>query len=254
MGRRGVRLEEAGRWVFNRLAADYRQRPEYPEPLADRLAELAGGRGSAVADVGAGTGLLSVPLADRGVRVFAVEPAQAMREVLAERAGARPIALVAGTAEETGLPSGSVQAAVAADVLQWMEPERAGREAARVLVPGGALAVVVARLGGTPFADALSALLERANEKARPRPAARLAQLLRAASVARVEEESWHDEVALSPGRLEAVLRSLSLVGPALGPARLARLLAEAHGLARAHGGAAWSREITLTWGRRPGS
>ena len=58
--------------------------------------------------------------------------------------------------------------------------------------------------------------------------------------------ERFVDEQLLDPARLDAVLRSLSLVGPALGPAALARLLAEARALAEAHGGARWRRVITL--------
>jgi hypothetical protein len=56
----------------------------------------------------------------------------------------------------------------------------------------------------------------------------------------------------LDAGRLEAVLRSISLVGPALGPESLGLLLAEARDLASRCGGATWTREIRLTWGRRP--
>jgi hypothetical protein len=65
------------------------------------------------------------------------------------------------------------------------------------------------------------------------------------------EEERHEDEVALSPARLDVVLRSLSYVGPALGPAALASLLADAQALAEVHGGAVWKREIALDWSRR---
>jgi hypothetical protein len=40
-------------------------------------------------------------------------------------------------------------------------------------------------------------------------------------------------------------------VGPAIGPAALDALLADAVTLARVHGGAIWSREIRLWWARR---
>jgi hypothetical protein len=65
--------------------------------------------------------------------------------------------------------------------------------------------------------------------------------------------ERFADEVALDPERLDAVLRSLSFVGPALGPTRLARLLADARALAASHGGAVWRRELRLEWTRRRG-
>ena len=77
MGRRGVGVEDGDRWVFNRLADDYRARPGYPAALVDRLHALAGGAGTVV-DLGAGTGLLALPLAGRGLAVRAVEPASAM--------------------------------------------------------------------------------------------------------------------------------------------------------------------------------
>ncbi len=249
MGRRGVDVRDGTRWVFNRLAADYRARPPYPAALLDRLAGLAGPGGPAV-DLGAGTGLVSLPLAQRGVAVRAVEPAGAMLDALREGAGGLRVEAVQATAEVTGLPAGDARLVVLADALQWVEPEAAGREAARLLAPEGAIAVVEARLGGSAFADGIAALLAGGNPRARPRPAARLSQLLDAARVrARTQEAFVHVDV-LSPDRLDAVLRSLSLVGPALGPDRLAGLLADARALARACGEAAWTREIRLTWGR----
>lgn len=249
MGRRGIDVADRDRWVFNRLAGDYRARPGYPVPLVERLASLAGA--GPVVDLGAGTGLLALPLASRGLRVAAVEPAAAMLDVLREEAAALPVLAVHRPAEETGLPDRHASLVLLADALQWVEPERAGEEASRILAPGGALAVVEARLGGSPFSDGVASLLARENARARPRPAERLLQFLHAAGIRRTEAEAWRAEDLLPPGRLDAVLRSLSLVGPALGPERLERLLVEARALAAASGGAAWTREIRLTWGRR---
>ena len=246
-------MDEDGSWVFNRLAEDYRARPGYPPGLVDRLAEVSGGRGTVVADLGAGTGLLALPLADRGLRVVAVEPSRAMLAILREEAARRAVEAVQAPAERTGLPRSSAGAAVVADALQWIEPALGGLEVARVVADGGVVAVVAARLCGHGFAAAVSALVAEANPKARPRPAARLGQFFRAAGVARWEEETFRQEEPLSPPRLDAVLRSLSLVGPALGPDRLARLLAEARGLAEVHGGAVWARDLTLSFGRRSG-
>lgn len=251
VGRRGAAVEDRDRWVFNRLADDYVARPGWPEPLVARLAAL-GGPGPVV-DLGAGTGLLALPLAARGVRVLAVEPALAMLDRLRAAAGALPVEAVGRAAEETGLPAAGATLVLLADALQWVEPERTGREAARLLAGGGAVAVVEARLGGSPFTDAIADLLARENPRARPRPGQRLPQLLRAAGVRGAVEERFRSEELLSPERLDAVLRSLSLVGPALGPERLAGLLAEARALAGAAGGATWTREVRLTWGRVAG-
>ena len=251
MGRRAIGVGEPGRWVFNRLATDYRERPGYPPSLVDRLAALAGAAGRVV-DLGAGTGLLALPLAERGFTVAAVEPAEAMLERLRQRAGALPVTCVHDAAEHTGLPGGEASLAILADALQWVEPGSAGREAARLLSPGGAVAVVEPRLCGSPFADGVVELLAAANPRARSRPAGRTGQFLDAAGARGRAVETFLHEETLEPHRLEAVLRSLSLVGPALGPGRLALLLADAQALANRLGGATWTREIRLTWGRRP--
>jgi SAM-dependent methyltransferase len=250
MSRRGALPSDASRWVFNRLAADYRARPGYPLALVARLVALAGGPGARIADLGAGTGMLAIPLARSGARVHAVEPARAMLDALAADDGDGAVVPVHAAAEETGLPDGGSDLVVLADALQWVDPALAGREAARLLAPGGALAVVTPRLADTPFLRALGARISAANFKARPGPPP-VAVLFSEAGLGPPEEERYEDEVVLPPDRLDAVLRSLSYVGPALGPAGLAALLADARALAEEHGGAVWRREIALHWSRR---
>jgi SAM-dependent methyltransferase len=253
MGRRGVRIEDAERWVFNRLASDYRARPGYPSELLDRLAELAGGPGRTAVDLGAGTGLVALPLAARGLEVTAVEPAEGMLRVLREAAAPRVVALHAA-AETTGLAAASADLAVLADSLHWVEPGAAGREIARIARPGAAVAIVEAVPAGTAFMTAVMSLVEAANFKAR-RPsstAARREHLLRAAGAARPTAERFDHAEQLAPERLDAVLRSLSLVGPAIGESAVERLLDGARRLADGAGGAVWARVITLTWARTP--
>ena len=250
MSRRGARPSDPSRWVFNRLAADYRARPGYPAPLVGRLLAIAGGPGARVAELGAGTGALALPLARAGARVHAVEPARAMLDALADDDGAGAVVPVHAAAEETGLPDGGSDLVVLADALQWVDPALAGQEAARLLSPGGALAVVTPCLADTSFLRALGARISAANFKARSGPPP-VALLFAEAGLAAPEEERYHDEVLLPPERLDAVLRSLSYVGPAIGPDALAALLADARALAKAHGGAVWRREIALDWSRR---
>jgi SAM-dependent methyltransferase len=263
MGRRDASPADARRWVFNRLAEDYRQRPGYPAPLIARLLTLAGGPGARIADLGAGTGQLALPLADRGAEVHAVEPARAMLDVLQSRCPesasrdapgvmggvTRSVRPVHAAAEATGLPDGAFDLVVLADALQWVDPERGAREAARLLAPAGILAVVTPRLAETPFLAALAARLAAANFKARP-VAAPVGLLFSVAGLAPPAVEQFTAEERLPPERLDAVLRSLSYVGPALGPEALAAVLADARALAAAHGGAVWRREIALHWSR----
>ncbi|WP_405686854.1 class I SAM-dependent methyltransferase [Streptomyces sp. NBC_00057] len=70
---------------FGRAAAQYAAaRPGYPPALFDTVEELAGRplRGARTIDVGAGTGISTRLLHDRGARVTAVEPGPGMAEEL----------------------------------------------------------------------------------------------------------------------------------------------------------------------------
>jgi ubiquinone/menaquinone biosynthesis C-methylase UbiE len=205
------------------------------------------GRGP-VADLGAGTGHLAIPLARRGLQVAAVEPARAMLNAIDPVAGVEKIH---ASAEETTLSSSEFNLVLIADALHWVDPELTGHEAARLLRRGGVCAIVEARLATTPFLDALSRLVTSLNPKAAA--AARTAGqqvLALATDGGKVTAEKLVHEVTLDDSSLEAVLRSLSYVGPALGSDALATLIQKAHALAREHGGALWRRTLHLSWAR----
>lgn len=118
-----------------------RARPDYPADAVDHLAAQAGiGPGTRVLDLGAGTGKLTRRLSDRGARCVAVEPSAAMRAEFQRVLPETPVA--AGTAESIPLARGSVQAVVVAQAFHWFEPDRTLAEIARVLHPGGWLALI----------------------------------------------------------------------------------------------------------------
>jgi SAM-dependent methyltransferase len=114
-----------------------RARPSYPAGALDAVLPAGARR---VVDVGAGTGKLTAVLVARGLDVIAVEPDDRMREVLA---AAVPQADVrAGTAEQLPLAGEEVQAVLFGQAWHWADPDRAAREASRVLTDAGVLAML----------------------------------------------------------------------------------------------------------------
>jgi len=126
---------------FSDRASDYvKYRPTYPTAAIDAVLRGLGDPADLIAaDVGAGTGILSRLLGDRGVRVIAIEPNLAMREATA----AHPrVEWRAGTAEATGLLATSADLVVVAQAFHWFRQREAIAEFHRVLVPAGRLVVM----------------------------------------------------------------------------------------------------------------
>ncbi|OAN36205.1 class I SAM-dependent methyltransferase [Mycolicibacterium iranicum] len=123
---------------FGAEAAAYeRGRPSYPPEAIDWL--LPDGVRE-VLDLGAGTGKLTTRLVERGLNVIAVDPIPEMLELLTSSLPETPALL--GTAEEIPLPDDSVDAVLVAQAWHWFDEERAVKEIARVLRPGGRLGLV----------------------------------------------------------------------------------------------------------------
>jgi SAM-dependent methyltransferase len=126
---------------FNDRADDYvKYRPSYPAAAIDLILEGLGAPGTlAAADVGAGTGISARLIADRGVQVTAVEPGAVMRGAAAPHAR---VTWVVGTAEATGLADRSVDLVLCAQSFHWFRAPEAIAEFARLLRPGGRLALM----------------------------------------------------------------------------------------------------------------
>jgi len=126
---------------FGAEAAAYeRGRPSYPPEAIDWLLPVSGSDVLEVLDLGAGTGKLTTRLVERGLDVVAVDPIPEMLELLSSSLPDTPAML--GTAEEIPLPDDSVDAVLVAQAWHWFDPERAVKEVARVLRPGGRLGLV----------------------------------------------------------------------------------------------------------------
>ncbi|MEL3913803.1 class I SAM-dependent methyltransferase [Aeromonas caviae] len=140
-----------------RVEAYVKYRPSYPVAMLDFLArELAMGPEAQVADIGAGTGILTALLAPRVARVWAVEPNDDMRAA-AKRLLAQVgnIGWLHGSAEATGLPTGAMDLVTVAQAFHWFDRAAFRQECQRLLKPGGRVALIWNdRLTNTPFLKA----------------------------------------------------------------------------------------------------
>ena len=127
---------------FGRIAAEYDDvRPEYAPEALERAQEVLGLTASSrVVDLAAGSGKLTRVLADRFEEVVAIEPNDEMRAVLAGRSAG--IRVLAGTAERMPLPDDSADAVFVGDAFHWFDGKAAVAELARVVRPGGGVALL----------------------------------------------------------------------------------------------------------------
>jgi SAM-dependent methyltransferase len=133
------------RAAFSGKVADYvASRPNYPDALFDALGTHCGLRhGARIADVGAGTGLLSQGLLQRGWNVSAIEPNPAMRAAADHFCGGYAgYGSLDGCAEAMPLVAASVELVSAAQAFHWFNVDAARAECLRVLEPDGQVALI----------------------------------------------------------------------------------------------------------------
>ena len=150
--------------VFGPLAEDYaRFRPTYPDELFNALDARLGGALGLALDLATGTGAAVLPLLDRGARGVAVEPNRSMLARARRRLGGRAgwMGAVAARAECLPMAAGAASCVTVAQAFHWFEPAPALEEIARVLRPGGVLALLWNVTVPDAFTDEVRDLIAR---------------------------------------------------------------------------------------------
>jgi len=138
------REREQRRALFDSVAELYdTARQSYPAEVADGLVANAGaGRGSAVLEIGCGTGQLTRLLAGRALRLTAIDIGPAMVGVARRNVADGTVQFQVCSFED--FPGrGPYDLVVSATAFHWVDPAVGLAKAARLLSPGGWLALLV---------------------------------------------------------------------------------------------------------------
>jgi SAM-dependent methyltransferase len=210
---------------FSDRAAEYtRYRPAYPKALIPVLEDVCYlTKHAVVADVGAGTGILTRLFAENGNRVIAVEPNDDMRRTSEDVLRSFPtVSIIKGQAEATTLPDASVDLIVVGQAFHWFSPAPTYREFARIATAQGALAVVWNHrpVGVTEFMDEFESVL-RAHGGEYARNAQELIddKILAGFFRATMTLRTFHNPQQLGLLALQGLLRSISYAPPPGHPA-----------------------------------
>jgi len=154
------------RSIFDEVAELYdRARPTYPGALFDDLLRLA--PGPRLLEIGCGTGKATAALAARGYDVTCVELGEGLAAVARRTV---PQARVLTADFETWQPDAEFDAVAAFTAFHWLDPDTRYERAARVLRPGGALAVAETHHVLAPDGDPFFAAVQEDYDAVDPSP------------------------------------------------------------------------------------
>lgn len=251
---------------FDGLAETYEMhRPGYPAEVFRAITADLRSTAHIAVDVGAGPGNSTSSLrAALGPdwRFIAIEPGRDMRRVLSRRFAATPdVQVIDATAEAIRLPADLAGLVVACTAFHWFDAQRFYAEAARVLAPGGVLALVRNRRRPEPVLVAFDRYIEDhssetkdlARREVGKEPAVRELAQVPGFMVARSCTHTWTSQLS-ARGLIDLYLTRSTLwgvvrrIGLAQVMADLTSICAE-HGLGDTPVEIAW--ETTAKWARK---
>lgn len=127
---------------FTEMAQYYEYRVGYDlvclEYIRDHILKTLDINNLTAADIGAGTGKLTMALNELGITGYAVEPNDAMRKKgIKNFENQKSFVWSKGSAEKTNLPEHCVDWVLMGDSFHWVDPTFAIPEFKRILKPGG---------------------------------------------------------------------------------------------------------------------
>lgn len=125
-------------WDYTNRAATYDARAAYSDAALDKLIRAMGCRPwEPVADIGAGTGKLTILLLDRSLTVIAIEPNDAMRELGIRNTTGRAVTWAKADMHHTGIDDSSVAHAFFGSSFNVADQQVTLKEVARILKQNG---------------------------------------------------------------------------------------------------------------------
>ncbi len=129
------------KWDYSARAATYDKRADYSSEAIDELLDVLGCKeDQVIADIGAGTGKLSIPLLIRGHNVICVEPNDNMRNIGIKNTKKFSVNWVEGTGENTNIKDSSVNYAFFGSSFNVLDQKKALKETKRILKNNGSFA------------------------------------------------------------------------------------------------------------------
>ena len=132
------------RTLFDGIAGQYEaSRPGYPAHVMEFVAATAGlGPGAAVLEIGCGTGQLTERLACSGFGLTAIDIGPSMVAAARRRLTGARVSFQVTSFEDLAAADASFDLVISSAAFHWIDPEVAFSKSARLLRPGGWLALL----------------------------------------------------------------------------------------------------------------